>query len=84
MLGNIIVFILCWIGIVTLAFIVCSVAHDINCKIEEIMKRQNKIQCLCKHEFVSIYEFEACRYIDFSTKCRKCGKKRNFRIYKKE
>ena len=83
MLFEIIVTILSIIGAVTLALILASIMDDIKDKIKEVMNRQSKIRCLCKHKFVSVYEFEGYDYIDFDTKCKKCGKEKNFRIYKK-
>lgn len=45
-------------------------------KIEQVMKRQNKIRCLCKHEYeqMSAWYIPNEDYKECKFRCRKCGK----------
>jgi hypothetical protein len=45
-------------------------------KIKEIMKRQNKIKCLCQHEYEQKFAWRigVTDYKEVEFKCRKCGK----------
>lgn len=44
-------------------------------KFKEIMHRQSKIRCLCKHEYTKDYTFTMGPCTDYHLVCRKCGKK---------
>lgn len=84
MIGEIIIKILALIGGAVVLTILAILADITKRKLKEVMNRQSKIRCLCKHKFVIDYAWESVEFIDYSTKCKKCGKEKDFRIYKKE
>ena len=53
-------------------------------KIDNIMKRQSKIRCLCRHEYVWDWQFEYGSCVEYHYCCRKCGKELQFRTYEDE
>ena len=55
-----------------------SWAHN---KIKDIMHRQSKIRCLCKHEYTKDWTFTVGSYTEYTLKCRKCGKTKEITIY---
>lgn len=58
---------------------------DVACKkFKEIMHRQSKIRCLCKHEYIKDYTFTMGPRTDYHLVCRKCGKKVKITIHDDE
>lgn len=55
-------------------------------KIKDIMSRQSKIRCLCKHEYVlkSKWIGWGRDYDEYVFICRKCGKKKSIDVYGNE
>lgn len=72
------------IGLFIILLLLAGLLNKIIDKVREILNRKSKIRCLCKHEFKTRYEFDRYDYIEFYTKCKKCGKDKYFKIYKKE
>ena len=63
------------LGGVTVAFISYYIFQELKEKIKRVMRRQSKIRCLCKHEYVFEWVFYYGRDLkELSYKCRKCGK----------
>lgn len=71
-------------GLFIILISLAGLLDKIKDKVREILNRQSKIRCLCKHKFKTQYEFDRYDYIEFYTKCKKCGKDKYFKIYKKE
>ena len=73
------------VGLCTVSLIIYMyIAYFIIPKIKEIMKRQNKIRFLCNHEYVETFYWEDKEKHGYSLKCRKCGKRKKFNIYKEK
>lgn len=77
----------CMVGVYTVVFIVFLIISEIIIpKIKDIMNRQNKIRCLCKHEYVLKRKWIGWGndYDEYVFVCRKCGKKKSISVYENE
>lgn len=75
------------IGVSTTVFIVFLITSKIIIpKIKDIMNRQSKIRCLCKHEYVLKRKWIGWGndYDEYVFVCRKCGKKKSISVYENE
>lgn len=85
MILKIIMYVFMILGAVMFVLILSAVTDELADRIKRIMARQNKIRCLCKHEYLldwkwkGFKEIEKCRY-----RCRKCGKKLEIKVVKAE
>lgn len=71
------------IGGVTVALLLsCIIVDVIIPKIKQVMHRQSKIRCLCKHEYVCTSKFVYGEESEYRLICRKCGKKKKISIYR--
>lgn len=70
------------IGFFVVGMLVCAIISNVVItKIQQVMRRQNKIRCLCRHEYVVVSDWflpDGCRY---ELVCRKCGKEKEITIY---
>lgn len=73
------------IGFFVVGMLVCAIISNVVVpKVKQVMRRQSKIRCLCKHEYV--VTFKTCgsgRYWYYLV-CRKCGKEKEITIYDRE
>lgn len=65
------------------ALIVCALAGFTGW-IKDILRRQSKIRWLCQHAYTEEWRNESISWIEYETKCSKCGKKKTFLIFKKK
>ena len=73
-----------FLGVIALIVICAYVVVKLPGKIEQFMRKQNKIKCLCKHEYIKDYTFTMGPRTDYYLVCRKCGKKAKITIYDDE
>ena len=72
------------VGMCTIAMlIVCAIMGFIEW-IKDILRRQSKIRWLCQHAYTEEWCNESISWIEYETKCSKCGKKKTFLIFKKK
>lgn len=74
---NLFIVILLILGLCTFALIVYFWSDILLDKVQEIMRRKNKIRFLCKHEYALNWKWDD-KYV---LQCEKCGKKINVKIY---
>lgn len=58
---------------VTMSMIYFAIDNITN-KIKHFMKRQNKIRCLCHHEYIVDWAWGNEDYKEYRYRCRKCGR----------
>ena len=69
------------IGFLVVVMLVRAIISDaVIPKIRQVMRRQSKIRCLCKHEYVAVNEWEYPLKRCYELKCRKCGKEMKITI----
>lgn len=77
-------------GVVTITAIWFMLIVYLEEKLKEIMKRQQKIRFLCKHEWIEkkVWKHfgltECTNHDEIELMCRKCGKKKTICIYENE
>lgn len=72
------------IGCLTISFISALLVVNLRIKITEVMKRQSKIRCLCKHEYVFVMSCWCDGvFTEYQYKCRKCGKVLEIKVMEK-
>lgn len=49
---------------------------------KRVYKKQKKIKCLCKHEYIEKFRWFNEKITDITLICRKCGKEKKIRIWK--
>lgn len=70
------------IGFLVVVMLVRAIIYDaVIPKIRQVMNRQSKIRCLCKHEYVAVSEWNYPLRRCYKLKCRKCGKEKKITIY---
>lgn len=70
------------IGFFVVVMLVCAIiSDDVIPKIRQVMHRQSKIRCLCRHEYVAVNEWDYPLRRCYELKCRKCGKEKKITIY---
>lgn len=79
---NNIVLLFAAIGFLVVVMLVRAIISDaVIPKIRQVMRRQSKIRCLCKHEYVAVNEWDYPLRRCYELKCRKCGKEKEITIY---
>ena len=63
-------------GAVFVAFVSYALYCELGEKVKQVMNRQSKIRCLCKHEYKRKYIWivSSKDYREYVLCCRKCGK----------
>ena len=74
-----IIFIL--LGLVMFCFLLSFFVDWLSEKIQNIIHHQSKIRCLCKHEYTEDLSFQIGSHIEYTLRCRKCGKVTKINIY---
>lgn len=62
------------LGGITASIILLTMFNSLITKIRNIMVRQCKIKCLCKHEWMIDFKLYTGSHVDYTFKCEKCGK----------
>jgi hypothetical protein len=70
-----------FLGVIALLVICAYVVVMLPGKIEQFMRKQNKIKCLCKHEYVQDLFWEHGGRKEYGYHCRKCGKSIEINVY---
>lgn len=73
------------IGIITIGLLMALLISYVCLKIKQILKRQSKIRCLCKHEYDFDWSYEYdCRCEEHRYTCKKCGKVLEIKVIKRD
>lgn len=81
MLFNLFDIFISFLGVIALLVICAYVAVMLPGKIEQFMRKQSKIKCLCKHEYVQDILWECGEHLEYTFRCRKCGKVIEVNVY---
>lgn len=73
-----------FIGIVTVIYFVLETTVLNIKKVLNILERKDYLKHFCKHEYTVYMEYENKDFKDLMLLCRKCGKRKDIRIWKKE
>lgn len=49
--------------------------------IQRVIVGKYKIKCICKHEYLPYIKLYGAHGIDYSFKCKKCGKEKTIKTY---
>ena len=71
-------------GIFTFDLIFISASIGLWNYVLQLLKKQKKIKCLCKHEFEVEFITDYTKKRVYDLKCRKCGKTKSVTVYCKE
>lgn len=84
-LTSFIVTALSMIGLMTLVILLLWIYfEEIKPRIKSWWKRKNKIRFLCNHEYISEFYWYGDKYDKHELKCKLCGKKKIFKIFKED
>ena len=72
------------LGIATFFFIVIWASVCLCHYVIQLLNKQKKIKCLCKHEFEVEFITDYTKKRVYDLKCRKCGKTKSVTVYCKE
>ena len=62
------------VGEIFIILIVALIMLMLASYIEQLLKKQKKIKCLCHHEYEPNAAYYSIYGIEYEFKCRKCGK----------
>lgn len=63
-------------GQISIVLILSLILAVLSAYVKIVLKRQTKIKCLCHHEYEPDSAFYKFGGIEYTFRCRKCGKKR--------
>lgn len=72
------------IGIVTAVYGCVLLFMRLCVFFREVYKKQRKIECFCKHEYIEHFKWIHKNYKEIHLKCRKCGKEKTITIWKQD
>ena len=73
------------IGLGVIASFIALLISYVCLKIKQILKRQSKIRCLCKHEYDFDWSYEYdCGCEEHHYTCKKCGKVLEIKVIKRD
>ena len=72
------------IGVITTSYGCVLLFMRLCVFFREIYKKQRKLACFCKHEYMEHFKWIHKNYKEIHLKCRKCGKEKTITIWKQD
>lgn len=71
------------IGLCVTAFLVCILLNEFLRFVQRVIVGKYKLRSICKHEYIPYMKWHGGEHgIDYSFKCRKCGKEKVIKTYR--
>ena len=71
-----------WIGLCVTALLIYILFKEFSRFVQRVIIGKYKLKCICKHEYIPYIKWYGGEHgIDYSFKCRKCGKGKVIKTY---